>query len=113
MTADGAPRNDATWRPGLGLELVAGHDSPAVQQEAQRGPQGPQTVDDALPEADRRGVREVAAGNRDLDHGQAEVHRLEDDLRVEHEPVRVPEERHRLQEAPAVGPVSRVALGEL
>src|SRR4030042_5120392 len=59
-------------------ELVAGQDTPAVQKETQRGPQGPEPVDDALPEAHRRGVLEVAAGHRDLDDGQAGVEGLAD-----------------------------------
>src|SRR4030042_4663936 len=54
-----------------GPELVAGQDTPAVQEEAQRCPQGPEPVDDALPEAHRRGVLEVAAGHRGHHPGPA------------------------------------------
>src|SRR5512147_37008 len=87
-------------RRASGPELVAGHEPPAVEKEAQRGPQRPETVDDALAEADRGGVLEIAARHRDLDHRQAEVHRLEDDLGVEDEAVGVAEERDRLEEPP-------------
>ena len=81
-----------------------------MEQEADGGPQRAEAVDDALPEADRGRVVEVAARDRDLDDRQAEVHGLEDDLGVEDEAVRVAQEGHRLQEAPAVGAVAGVAL---
>jgi len=83
-----------------------------VQQEARGSGQGAEPVHDAHPEADRRGLLEVAGRDRHLDHEQLEVDRLEDHLGVEHEVVRVAQERHRLQEAPAVGAVAGVALGE-
>src|SRR6266851_7152455 len=84
-----------------------------MREEATRGGEGPQAVDDADPEPDRRRIREVLRGDRDLDHGQVELHGLEDDLGVEHEPVRVAQEGHRLQEPPRVGAIARMALGEL
>ena len=83
-----------------------------MEQEPKGRPERAEAVDDALAEVHRRVVRDVARRDRHLDDGQAEVDGLEDDLGVEHEAVRVAQERHRLEETPAVGAVAGVALRE-
>src|SRR5262245_47834143 len=83
-----------------------------VQLEPDQHPEDGEAVADAAPEADLRGLVEVASGDGDLTEPNPLPHALRDDLGVEHEVVGVRFERHRLEVAAAVGAQAGVVLRE-
>ena len=98
-----------------GGQLGRAPDAQPVEEVASDHPQGRQAVHDAPPEADRRGLLEVAGRDGDLADARRHPgrHDLGDELLVEHEVVAVELVRDRLEQVPAVGPQPGVVLGQV
>src|SRR5262249_36962526 len=94
-------------------EKAAPHDPEAMQPERERGPEHAEPVAHRAAEVDRRRLREVARGARDLADAEAAVDREREHLVVEDEVVRGAEQRERREDLARERAVARVVLGEL
>src|SRR5262245_26181584 len=104
----GARRSSRTTR-----KAGRGEKSPSSETELERRAEAAEAIPHASAEVDRGGLREVLRGTAHLADAEAEPERLGEHLIVEHEVIRVGLERKRFEDAPRVGAIARVELGEL